>query len=161
MGKYNIKDPEDFEKVKEEAEKFYATIVEVYCPYFGEKIPFNAKGLKHLKFKSDQIARPIIDQYSRLKLIKFVPEVLKLSKTLQGLYEIKRFETQKINKRWEKVMKIVIYYEFIAVINNVRLKVIIKEVRGGEKHFWSVVPFWGIDKVNHKRTLHSGDPEID
>ena len=58
-------------------------------------------------------------------------------------------------------MKEVTYYEFIAVVNTVRVKVIIKEVLGGEKHFWSVIPFWGIDKVTSKRILHSGDPEND
>ena len=58
-------------------------------------------------------------------------------------------------------MKDVIYYEFIAVINNIRVKVIVKEVLGGEKHFWSVIPFWGIDKATNKRILHSGDLEND
>ena len=53
MGKFNFKDEVDFEEVKKKAEEFYSTIGEVRCPYFGEKIAFNAKGIKHLKFKSD------------------------------------------------------------------------------------------------------------
>ena len=31
--------------------KLYRSIGEIYCPYFKEKIIFNAKGLEHLKFK--------------------------------------------------------------------------------------------------------------
>lgn len=58
-------------------------------------------------------------------------------------------------------MKDVTFYEFIAVLNNVRVKVIVKEVLGGEKHFWSIIPYWGLDKVNYKRILHTGDPEQD
>ena len=54
MGKFNFKDEQDFMAIKEKAEIFYKTIGEVYCPYFHEKISFNAKGLRHLKFKSDQ-----------------------------------------------------------------------------------------------------------
>jgi len=161
MGKFNFKDEEDFQKTKSEAEEFYKKVGDVFCPYFKEKIAFNTKGLKHLKFKSNRQARPRKDQYSRLKLVCFVPEILKQSHTLQGVWQIRRFEFQKTNSRWEQVMKDVTYYEFIAVINNVRVKVIIKEVLGGEKHFWSVIPFWGIDKETSKRILHSGDLEND
>lgn len=161
MGKFNFKDEKDFLKIKKEAEKFYKRISDIYCPYFKEKIAFNTKGLKHLKFKSNRQARPGKDQYSRLKLIHFAPEVLKQSHTLQGISRIRRFEVQQMNSRWERVIKDVAYYEFIAVIDTIRLKVIIKQVLGGEKYFWSVIPFWGVDKATSKRILHSGDLEND
>ena len=56
-------------------------------------------------------------------------------------------------------MKEVTFYEFIAVLDSIRVKVIVKEVYGGEKHFWSVIPYWGIDKMNSKRVLYSRDIE--
>ena len=161
MGKFNFKDQEDFEAVKTEAEELYAALEPVYCPYFGEKITFNAKGIKHLKFKSDEVARPQSDQYSRLKLVHIAPDILKLSHTVQGIWRTKRFEIQKTHSRWEKVLKEVLYWEFIAVLENVRLKVIVKQVAGGEKHFWSVIPFWGINKETSSRILHSGNPDSD
>lgn len=161
MGKFNIKDEADFEKTKADAEAFYATVGKVYCPYFKEKIAFNAKGLRHLKFKSDQVARTQEDQYTRLKLIRLAPMVLQDSKTVQGISEIRRFEMQKINSRWENVLKEVTFYEFAAVIDTVRVKVIIKCVAGGIKHFWSVIPYWRIDKQNSKRILHNLDHEND
>ena len=160
MGKFSFKE-EDFEKIKKEAEEFYETIGEIYCPYFSEKIAFNVKGLKHLKFKTDQRARPRNDQYARLKLLRLAPEVLKLSRTVQGISEKKKFEFQNINSRWEHVARLVKHYEFIAVLKSIRLKVIIKEVEGGQKHFWSVIPFWGIDRETSKRVLYSGDLELD
>lgn len=161
MGKFNFKDEQDFEQVRNDAEKFYSTVDKIRCPYFGEEIAFNAKGLRHLKFKSDRQARSLKDQYSRLKLIRYAPEVIKLSRTLQGAWSKKCFETQKTNSRWEHVLKDVTFYEFIAVLDNIRIKIIVKEVVGGEKHFWSVIPYWGIDAVNSRRILHSGDPEYD
>lgn len=160
MGKFNF-DDKDFEKVKTAAEDFYQKIGDVRCPYFNEKIAFNAKGLRHLKFKSDQVARSRIEQYSRLKLLHLAPEILKLSRTLQGIWKTKRFEQQKTQGKWQYIAKHMIYYEFIAVIDTVRVKVIVKEVEGGEKHFWSIIPHWGIDKNNSKRILHAGDPEHD
>lgn len=158
MGKFNIKDEKDFEKCKTDAENFYSGIVEIYCPYFKEKVAFNSKGIRHLKFKSDRNARSNEDQYARLKLLHLAPEILSRSSTVQGISNTKQFESQKTNSRWEYVLKDVVYFEFIAVINNLRVKVIIKQVLGSEKHFWSIVPFWKIDKVNSKRILHSGDP---
>ncbi|MCG2809350.1 MAG: hypothetical protein L6275_03360 [Candidatus Portnoybacteria bacterium] len=160
MGKFNLNE-KDFDEVKKNAEEFYVAIVEVYCPYFKEKVPFNSKGLRHLKFKTNQQARSREDQYVRLKLLSLAPRILKESHTLQGIWKHKQFESQKTNSRWEHVVKDVIFYEFIAVLDNLRAKVIVKEVHGGEKHFWSVIPYWGIDKNNSKRILYSGDPNHD
>lgn len=161
MGSFNFKDKADFNAVKANAEAFYKSIGKVRCPYFQEEIAFNAKGLRHLKFKSDQQARSREEQYARLKLIYLAPEVLKKSHTLQGVWQTRRFEEIKTNSRWERLMKEVVFYEFIAVLHNVRIKVIVKEAQGGKKHFWSVIPYWGIDKMSSKRVLHSGDLEYD
>ncbi len=150
-----------FERVREDAERFYKEIGEVWCPYFQETISFNAKGLKHLKFKSDRQARSRRDQYMRLKLLRLAPRIVKKSHTLQGIWQTRGFEMSKTNSRWEHIMREVVFYEFIAVVNNVRTKVIVKEVRGGEKHFWSIIPYWSTDKENNKRMLYSGDPEHD
>lgn len=161
MGKFNFKDEEDFEAVKIKAEEFYATLSSVRCPYFQDDVAFNVKGIKHLKFKEDEVARPRRDQYSRLKLLYLAPEVLKLSRTVQGIWQTRRFEIQKTHNRWEKVLEDVIFYEFMAVLENVRVKVIVKEVAGGGRYFWSVIPFWGINKETSKRILHSNELEKD
>jgi len=115
MVKFNFSN-NDFIKIKDEAENFYKTIGEVNCPYLGEKIAFNIKGFKHLKFKSDRQARPYRDQYPRLKLLRLAPEVLRKSHTVQDILKVKRFEAQKTNSRWEHVLKDVTYYGFIAVL---------------------------------------------
>ena len=160
MGKFNF-NKQDLAEVKRKAEDLYATIGMVYCPYFREKISFNATGLRHLKFKTDRQARSQQDQYARLKLLPLAPQILQASHTVQGFWKTRLFVSQKTNSRWERVMKEVVFYEFVAVLNNIRAKVIVKEVRGGEKHFWSVIPYWDIDKKNSIRILYGGDPEND
>lgn len=160
MGKFNF-NQEEFERIRDESEKLYQTLGPVYCPYLSEKIAFNAKGLRHLKFKSDQQARSHKDQYPRLKLLCLAPEVLRKSHTVQGIWKTRRFEMQNTNNQWKNTMKDVLFYEFIAVLNNVRVKVIVKEVLGGGKYFWSIIPYWRIDKANSKRILYTGDPEQD
>ena len=155
-------DGDKFEELRDQAEALYAAIGSVSCPYFnGENVVFNAKGIRHLKFKTDEKARSRDDQYSRLKLLHIAPRVLQLSRTVQGIWHTRQFEPRKAHGRWERVLKNVTFYEFIAVIEQVRVKVIVKQVEDGEKYFWSVIPAWKLNPDTHRRILHSGNLDID
>ncbi len=153
-------DQDKFERVKKEAEDFYKNIGKVRCPYFDEDVNFNSRGLDHIKFKEWNKTRPTIDQYMRLRLIKLAPLIIKKSNTLQGIWKTQNFERRNINSRWERILRGVIFFEFIAIVKGVRIKIIVKQVEGGEKYFWSIIPFWGKDKNNNK-VFYSGEPEID
>lgn len=157
--------PEKFNQIKNTAEDDYKKIGFVYCPYFSDKISFNNKGLEHLIFKSWNRTRPIRDQFSRFRHLALAPLVIKNSKTLQGLWNTQKFErVKKKDGTWEQVLKLTIYYEFIAVMEShgsrVRVKVIVKQVDGGDKFFLSIIPFWGLDKRG-ERIMYSGNPESD
>ncbi|MCX6738966.1 MAG: hypothetical protein NT098_02835 [Candidatus Parcubacteria bacterium] len=41
------------------------------------------------------------------------------------------------------------------------IKIIVKQIDGGEKHFWSIIPFWGMNQNTKERILHDGTPEED
>ena len=131
-------------KLREEKEPEYKKIGSVDCPYFkNEKVSFDASGLNHLKFKSQRVPRLRKDKFMRLKLIMHAPEVLKKSGTLQEFKQQNEMIKVKINKREESVSKSVKYYGFVSIIENnfkKRLKIIVREVDGGEKHFWSIIP---------------------
>ena len=154
---------ERLDKTKKEAEEFYKSIGDVHCPYLKERVAFNAKGLDHIKFKEWNKARSIVDQYMRLRLLRLAPDIVRNSNTLQEFFETNRFERQKINSRWEQRMIRVKYYGFVAIINRSRIKVIVKEIEGGNKFFWSIIPFWKIKKdpfaKTIKKILHEGDLE--
>ena len=153
---FNYKDGADFEEVREKAEQLYGEVGVVPCPYFGnEKVAFNARGIRHLKFKADEKARPRGDQYARLKLLHLAPQVLKLSRTVHGIWETRQFELEKTHSRWERILREVSFYEFIAVLNGVRVKVIVKQVGGGERYFWSIIPYWKLEDGTHRRILHN------
>jgi hypothetical protein len=154
----------DFNNVKQLAEEYYKTIGEVRCPYLKDGVSFNAKGLDHIKFKEWDKARSMQDQYVRLRLLKIAPQILQQSHTLQEFFETNRMERQKINSRWENRMISVNYYGFVAIVNRHRLKVIVKEIQGGKKFFWSLIPFWKTkkDAINgNKKVLHEGDLEAE
>ncbi len=97
----------------------------------------------------------------RFKLIALAPEVLKSSHTLQGMLETKKFERVRVHGRTDVVLKSVNYYEFIAVIKRNRVRVVVKQIDNGEKFFWSLIPFWGMNEDTMSRILHEGVPEED
>jgi hypothetical protein len=153
--------PDEFERVKHKAEAEYKSVGEVYCPYIGGVVRFNAKGLEHLKFKARRRERSHHDQFMRLKLLHHAPAIIRKSHTLQGINETTIFERQKKHGRWVGSPKSVIYYEFIAVMDRVRTKVIVKHVEGEERYFYSIIPFWRTSEITKKRILHDGNSEVD
>ncbi len=152
---------DQFEDVKTKNELLYKTLSEVWCPYFQTKIHFNARGLEHLKFKKKHFARSREDQYIRLKLLHLAPEILKLSKTVQGISHTKNFELMRSGARTEQKLLPVSYYEFIAVLKGVRVRIIVKQIEDAPLFFWSIIPFWKVNKATMERKMHSGDLEHD
>jgi hypothetical protein len=128
----NFNDKE-FLEVKEKSIATYNTVRSVYCPYFKEKIYFGAQALEHLSFKRREQVRPEKDQYRRLKLLYLAPEILKLSHTVQGILETKKFERIRVHGRTDTILKPVTYYEFIAVMKRNRVRLIIKQMRTSQQ----------------------------
>ena len=152
---------QQFKEIKEKGEALYKSLDQVYCPYFKDKVSFSSQGLEHLKFKTRNNARHEKDQYMRFKLLHIAPEILKASNTLQGILETKKFERVRVNSRTDTLLLPVSYFEFIAVIKRNRMKVIVKEINGGHRFFWSIIPFWGMNTDTMTRLLHDGIPEED
>ncbi len=162
MTEEDLEFDENYQRIKDKAEAEYKLIGNVYCPYFKEKIAFNDKGIKHIKFKSERVARGRPDQYMRLKNIHLAPVVLGTSHTLQEIQHKKIFVDIETNTRKERVQKDATYYGFVSIIQDgnfqKRVKVIIRQVSGGIKLFWSIIPYW---KSNKGLKLHTGDLDED
>ena len=158
----NMEIDTNLEKIINKAEKIYKKIEKVYCPYFKEGVSFNDKGIKHLKFKSEGKARERKDQYMRLKNIHLAPLIIQKSSTIQEIHSKKIFVKVRTNTRKEVILKQATYYGFIAIIEdgnfNKRVKIVIRQIEGGNKHFWSIIPFW---KSNKELKLFSGNLEED
>ncbi len=152
---------EKFKKEKTKAEEFYKKLDSVRCPYFEEDVFFNAKGLEHLKFKRKNHARATNDQFIRLKLFHLAPKILKLSRTVQGVSDRKSFELLRSNNRNEYRLVDVRYFEFVAVLDGIRTRVVVKQIENSPKYFWSIIPFWKVNKGNGNRKIHNGNPEED
>ncbi|MDP3697591.1 MAG: hypothetical protein Q8R55_06295 [Candidatus Taylorbacteria bacterium] len=152
---------EEFEKIRTEFESRYKTVKEIRCPYFEGPVVFNAMGLEHLKFMRKNHARPRNEQLIRMRLFPLAPEVISLSRTIQGITHTKHFENLRTNQRNEMILVQVSYYEFVAILKDKRIRVVIKQIGDGPKFFWSVIPFWKIDRNNNRRKMNYGNPEVD
>jgi len=150
---------EEFLALKEKAQQTYKEFPTVHCPYFDEPVLFNKYGLEHLKFKKPRKARSKKDQFMRLKLLHLAPIIIRNSKTLQGIKESKSFERVRVHNRTDIIMKDVTYYEFIAIEQGKRVKIIVKQVEDGPKYFWSIIPYWDI--AADGRLMFNGKPAED
>lgn len=158
-------DHNKFLEAKKRSKKYYDGLNNIQCPYLKKQVHFNEEGFGHLLSKSWNKGRSIIDQYTRLRILPKAVEIIKSSHTLQEHDERILMVRQKINSRWEKRSKMVRYYVFIHLLRNsdLRLKVIVKEIEGGQPFFWSIYPTWKVNKKREKnnKIFYAGNLEED
>ena len=116
---------------------------EIPCPAFnGERVYFNAKGINHLIYKGNRSRR---DPNRIITNTKLLPRAIKLLRLSTFWQEESNYNADNMNCK---------FWAFEAVIDDRRIKVIIRQVGQGRKHFWSVIPAWRKDRfgiVNVKR----------
>ena len=150
------------EAIRSEARRSYAALGPLFCPYLNDVVHFRNDGFEHLLFKRKDKPRSPAEQYTRLRMLPLAGEVIRKSHTLQEFSQQTATVRQQSANRWEKKAKAVNYYVFTAIIRpRVRIKVVIREIEGGVKHFYSLFPSWRVETdTNGKLTkaLYSDDP---
>ena len=111
-----------------EYKKFYKKIGSVECHYFGdEAVVFNRKGFNHLLRKGKHTRSPI-DQNKRLALLIHCENILKNRHSCVEHKIIK--ETQGLVQFWR----------FATVIDRLEIRLVVRQVGTGVKHFFSIFP---------------------
>lgn len=116
------------------AKSFFKKNKSVCCPAFPkEQVALNSKALSHLFYKgaNKKSGRPIKEIETRVNLLPTALKVLTLMPLAQE-------ENTLVNKEG----KVCVYWAFEAVVDKRRIKVIVRQVGKGKKHFWSVIPAW-------------------
>jgi len=118
-------------KLKQKARKFFKIHKVVKCPAFPkEYVVFNSKGLSHLFYEGGMRARPIKEIENRISLLQ---RGLKLLKKMPFYQEERTLYYKGI---------IIHYWSLEGVVDERRIKVIIRQQGKGKKCFWSVIPSW-------------------
>ena len=121
-------------ELKIQAKNFFKQNKFVKSPAFPkEKVVFNSKGLNHLFYEGGvkKPSRPLKEAQARVKLL---PSALKVLQRMPFTQE----ESTLVNKEG----KVCIYWAFEAVVYQRRIKIIVRQIGKGQKHFWSVIPAW-------------------
>ena len=118
-------------KTREKANQFFDKNRDALCPAFpGEKVYFNAAGKHHLFYKPNRASRNSKESSIRVALLGHALKLLELMPVAQ-------------EEDWEeKDGKVINYWAFIGVVDGKRIKVIVRQIGTGPKHYWSVIPCW-------------------
>ena len=159
-----MQDISNYEKLKEDAQKYYNNIGGVFSPAINQKVHFSSEGFNHIVFKCSRSEREKSSQMLRFKLLPLAVKLLKLSTTYQEFEEtLKEFEVKTYKKRVKK-SKPVQYWGIIAIIDGRKIKVILRKVGdNGTFHFWSIVPAWVTNKYRDIKLFSTmkGNPDED
>jgi hypothetical protein len=132
---------------KKWAKKFYKTIGIVLSPALDNQyVSFNNTGFTHLIRKMSLRSRN--EQKRRFLLLPKVESIIKNPKALI----VYRKEEKKIliKKKEAKILKesIVHYWTFVCFTDSKRIKVVIRQINNGSKHFYSIMD----KKVDKQKT---------
>ncbi len=118
----------EYRKLKDKTYEYYSEIGSISCPYLKANVKFNSHGFWHLIYTGRNKKRDQEIQILRFKLLKKAVALLSVTTTLQEFEELKPKKT--------------LYYGFIAIVDDWKLKVIVKKTGNGAFCFWSVILNW-------------------
>ncbi|MDO8408034.1 MAG: hypothetical protein Q7S95_02240 [bacterium] len=159
-----MEDLSNYEKLRDDAQKFYASTRPMESPALREFVHFTAEGFNHIIFKGARSERERPSQILRFKLLPKAIKLIILSTTYQEYEEtLKEFEVKSFKKKVRK-SKSVKYWGIIAITDGRKIKVILRKIGdNGQLHFWSIVPAWTTNKYRDAKFISTmkGNPEED
>jgi len=140
-----MQDISNYAKMREDAHSFYEKVGSVRCPALqNEQVYFTSEGFNHLMYKGARTERSKNDQITKFKLLPKAKRIIEVSTTYQeydeGITDIRR----KKHKHTVQESAPVRYWGFVAIMDNSRVKVVVRQVGNGQKHFLSVIPAWRV-----------------
>lgn len=153
----------DLEKIKSDSKEYYRTLESIVCPALNETITFKSVGFNHIIYQKANHERERSSQVLRFKLLPLAVKLIGLSTTYQEYEKI--IQKLTIERHGVKIHqnKRVIFWGLIAIINNRKIKVILRKVGNGDIHFWSIIPSWTTNKTRDGKLFSTmkGNPDID
>jgi len=128
-----------YEKSKKKAKEIYSKIGRIKCPALSnEYISFSRIGFNHL-IRKGRIPRPRNEQKRRFVLLPYIEEIIK-NPEAKIFYKHKRIK-YKANRHGEKILieSEADFWIFAQEIKSCIVKVVIRQLGNGNKHFLSVM----------------------
>ena len=159
-----MEDLSNYDKLREDAQKFYISTRPISSPALNEYVYFTAEGFNHIIFKGSRHEREHSSQILRFKLLPRAVKLVALSTTHQEYEETLKEFWVKSHKQKVRKTKPVKYWGIIAIIDGRKIKVILRKIGdNGQLHFWSIVPAWTTNKYRDTKFISTmkGNPDED
>ena len=124
------KNPQVFQQLKIQIKQIFQETKTIYSPALKENVVFNSKGINHLLYKGSRSRRSLDRINTNLRLLPRAIHLLKQS----TFYQEESF--------YVRQGTIYHFWAFEAVVDNRRIKVVVRQVGKGKKHFWRVILAW-------------------
>lgn len=137
-----------YEKSKEKAKKIYKNIGIVLSPALGGvEVIFSSIGFTHL-LRKGRIPRARNEQKKRFVLLEYVESIVR-NPEAKIIYREQERKIE-INRHGEKLFKTskIHFWTFVDKIEDCNVKVVVSQINGSKKHFFSVM---GDNIVNSKK----------
>jgi hypothetical protein len=128
---------QQYENAREKAKKRYQRFQPVYCPALNDEVVFNDEGFRHLIWQGRKY-RPKNVQLQRFALLKHVPIIIgNYGGHLE--YRVRKEEvTMKMHGVIETKTSSAQFWGLASRVRGKKIKIIIRQIGNGKKHFLSV-----------------------
>jgi hypothetical protein len=146
----------NYAKKKRQAHDFYNTLGVVRCPALGnDLVHFTAEGFNHLVYKTAKKPRDIRVQMMKFDLLQKAKMLLEATTTFQEYEEEYRYIPVNRHGKFSHTNMLVRAWGFVAIICSFRIKVVVRQVGNGKKHFYSVIPAWVTRQYRGIKIIHN------
>ena len=156
-------DDAQYEKIRQDSHVWYKNQSPVNSPALNQLVYFTAEAFEHTKYKRARAERDKPSQIMRLKMLPRAFRLIELSTTIQEYEEIVKVVSVKRRKKRVHQSKQIQYWGLIAIIENRKIKVILRKIGNGQLQFWSIIPAWTTNKYRDTKFVSTmkGLPEED
>ncbi len=150
----------DYYQIRKDANEYFMNLKAIQCPALELEVHFNSRGFNHIIYKKGNIERPRFEQIPRFQILAMAVKIISKTTTFQEFEEIQK-ELISWNKgRKTLKTKTISYWGLIAIIENKKIKVILRKIGNGHLHFWSIIPYYSTSPQRDGKYMR-GDPEYD
>ncbi len=149
-----------FNEKKEKAWAIFNAQKDICNPYLKTQIVFNSDGFHHLQF-SARHERNKKEQLLKFSLLPLAIHIIKNSGTLQEYRKTMGPIGKKSKRDGSRIMKLIEYWGFIAIVgeNRIKIRTILRRIGDGNIIFWSVMPYSKLRRDEQQKLYTEGIEE--
>ncbi len=133
----------NYAELRNKAKELYDSFENVRCPALNnEFVNFTSEGFNHILYRTKKSERDKSTQIMRFELLAKAKKLIELTTTYQEHEKYYRTIERRRFKRKVLEQEGINDWGLIGVVDNFRIKVVIRKIGNGKYQFYSVIPAW-------------------